>query len=82
MSEEDKQPYCDEYEAEKVVYNEQLKAYRNSPAYKRWLEAKIQGECTRDRRDRVKCGYVSTNGSLISTFSDPSPVKAYLIGYK
>ncbi len=44
MSEEDKQPYCDEYEAEKVVYNEQLKVYRNSPAYKKWLEAKMQGE--------------------------------------
>ena len=43
MSEEEKQPYCDEYEAEKLVYNEQLKVYRNSTAYKRWLEAKMQG---------------------------------------
>ncbi len=43
MSEEEKQPYCDEYEAEKLVYNEQIKAYRNSSTYKRWVEAKIQG---------------------------------------
>lgn len=44
MSDEDKQPYIEEYESEKLVYNEQLKVYRNSPAYKRWLEAKMQGK--------------------------------------
>lgn len=43
MSEEEKQPYVDEYESEKVVYNEQMKVYRSSPAYKRWLELKQQG---------------------------------------
>ena len=48
MSEEDKQPFCDEYESEKLVYNEQLKVYRNSTAYKRWLEAKTQGTIARD----------------------------------
>lgn len=45
MSEEDKQPYCDEYEAEKLVYNEQMKVYRNSTAYKRWMEQKMLGTC-------------------------------------
>lgn len=44
MSEEEKQPFCDEYEAEKAVYNEQVKIYRNSPSYKRWMEAKMQGK--------------------------------------
>lgn len=44
LSEEDKQPYFEEYEAEKASYTEQMKAYRNSPAYKRWLELKQQGE--------------------------------------
>lgn len=43
LSEEDKRPYNDEYEAEKAIYTEQLKAYRNSPVYKKWLEAKQQG---------------------------------------
>ena len=44
MSDEDKQPYFEEYEAEKANYTEQMKVYRNSPAYKRWLELKQQGE--------------------------------------
>ena len=43
MPDEDKQPFFEEYEAEKAIYTEQLKAYRNSPAYKRWLEVKQQG---------------------------------------
>ena len=44
MPDEDKQPYFEEYEQEKVIYNEQLKAYRSSPAYKRWVEAKQHGK--------------------------------------
>jgi len=44
MPDEDKQPYFEEYEQEKAVYNEQMKVYRNSPAYKRWLDAKQQAE--------------------------------------
>jgi SWI/SNF-related matrix-associated actin-dependent regulator of chromatin subfamily E protein 1 len=44
LSDEEKQPYHDEYEAEKAVYVEQMKAYRSSPAYKRWLELKQQAE--------------------------------------
>jgi len=43
MSDEEKQPFLDEYEKEKVVYNEQMKAYKNSPAYKRFMDAKTQG---------------------------------------
>ena len=43
MTDEEKQPYCDEYESEKLVYNEQIKIYRSSTAYKRWVEAKTQG---------------------------------------
>ena len=43
LSDDDKQPYFEEYEAEKAVYAEQLKRYKNSPAYKKWMEAKAQG---------------------------------------
>lgn len=38
------QPYFDEYEAEKVVYDENMKVYKNSFAYKQYLEAKKIGE--------------------------------------
>lgn len=44
LAEEDKQPYLDAYESEKVVYLEQVKVYKNSTAYKRWLEAKQQAD--------------------------------------
>lgn len=44
LSDEEKQPFHDEYDAEKAVYAEQMKVYRNSPAYKRWLELKQQAE--------------------------------------
>ena len=37
------QPFFDEYEAEKMVYEEQMKVYRNSPAYKKFLETKKMG---------------------------------------
>lgn len=45
LTDEEKQPFNDEYEADKARYNEQLKVYRNSPAFKRWQEAKQQGTC-------------------------------------
>ena len=48
-------------EQEKAVYNEQLKAYRNSPAYKRWLDAKQQGTCVED-------GVISRVLSLLISF--------------
>ncbi len=44
MSDEEKQPYIDEYEREKVKYTEQIKIYKNSPAYKRWMDMKAQGK--------------------------------------
>ena len=44
MSDEEKQPYIDEYEKEKVVYTEQMKVYKNSSAYKRFMDAKTQGK--------------------------------------
>ncbi len=45
MADQDKQPFFEEYEAEKAIYTEQMKIYKSSPAYKRWIEAvKQQGK--------------------------------------
>ncbi len=46
LSEEEKQPFNDEYEADKARYNEQLKVYWNSVAFRRWQKAKQPGQQT------------------------------------
>lgn len=39
LDEGEKQKYIDEFEAEKVDYNELLKQYHNSPAYQSWISS-------------------------------------------
>jgi len=48
LSDTDKQEYQEEYELEKVTYNETLKAYHNSPAYQAWIAAKAEREAVED----------------------------------